>query len=253
MAEASGYVPSNAEHAYRCLRGLNRAPFCQDYFPSYSPKRAVLLSRHQKIRPYTIPTRTGAYLAKPRCSVSRVMIGTGGGSVVHLETNSETHEKTAVKMIFSHAYEEYLFIREIETLIRLNHPCIVRILGYTLPPLTEFAEIRMEYAENGSLASVLKMVRSNSIPPFWNPTGIGIIICGIVLGMRFVHSRGFVHRDLKPSNVLINERGEALIADFGATRSEYDDCTWTSEAGTVQYAAPEMYREEVCTNKADVF
>jgi serine/threonine protein kinase len=112
----------------------------------------------------------------------------------------------------------------------------------------------MEYVENGSLTSVLGRVRSGSPPRFWNPTGIGIIISGIVLGMGFVHSQGFIHRDLKPSSILINERGEALIADFGTSRSEYDDGTMTSETGSAHYAAPEMYREDSCfSNKVDVF
>jgi serine/threonine-protein kinase len=182
-----------------------------------------------------------------------VIIGTGGFSKVHLETNPETDQKFAVKQIFSYGYEEPQFMREIETLIKLNYPCVVRILGFNLPPLTQFAEIQMEYAQNGSLDSVLKKFRSRSIPSFWDPTGIGIIICGIVLGMRFVHSQGFIHRDLKPSNILINEMGYAMIADFGTSRSECDDCTSTGDTGTVHYAAPEMYKEVGITNKVDVF
>jgi serine/threonine protein kinase len=63
----------------------------------------------------------------------------------------------------------------------------------------------------------------------------------------------FIHRDLKPSNILINERGEALIADFGTSRSEYDTGTVSGDTGTVNYAAPEMYKEEPYTNKVDVF
>jgi serine/threonine protein kinase len=102
-------------------------------------------------------------------------------------------------------------------------------------------------------SKLLKKVRSHSIPRFWDPTGIGIVICGIVLGMRYVHSKGFIHRDLKPSTILINELGYAMISDFGTTRSEYDDRTWTSDTGSVHYAAPEMYREGEITRKADVF
>jgi serine/threonine protein kinase len=194
-----------------------------------------------------------SYLTKPRTSITRVLIGSGGYSTVHLETNPETAQKIAVKQIFSIGYDETLFMRELETLIKLNHPCVVRIFGFNLPPLTEFAEIQMEYAQNGSLDSVLKRVRSRSIPRFWDPTGIGIIICGIVLGMRFVHSQGFIHRDLKPLNILINENGEALIADFGTSRSESDDATLTGATGTVHYAAPEMYKDGGITNKVDVF
>jgi serine/threonine protein kinase len=253
VAALLGYIPG-PEFAYRCLRGLGKATFSEDHCPNYFHRRALLLSRHESNRPYTVPTKVSDYLTKPRPPpTSRELIGTGGSSAVHLETNQENDRKIAVKQIFAHGWDEMLFMREIEALIKLNHPCVVRILGFNLPPLTEFAEIQMEYAQNGSLESMLRKVAARSIPRFWDPTGIGIIICGIVLGMRFVHSQGFIHRDLKPSNILINERGEALIADFGTSRSEYDNDTFTGDAGTVNYAAPEMYKEEPYTNKVDVF
>jgi serine/threonine protein kinase len=113
------------------------------------------------------------------------------------------------------------------------------------------AEIHTEFAENGSLESVLKHRKAGS---FWNPSGIQIVICGIVLGMRFVHACGFIHRDLKPSNILINARGEPLIADFGTSVPEEYKEEYSSEGGSVHYAAPEQYLDEfACTNKVDVF
>jgi serine/threonine protein kinase len=116
------------------------------------------------------------------------------------------------------------------------------------------AQIHTEYAENGSLESVLKGVNERRIPTFWNPTGIGIIICGIVLGMIFVHSSGFIHRDLKPGNILLNKHGEAMIADFGTTRSDQNDYTSRPETGSVHYAAPEQFQDEFeYTKKVDVF
>jgi serine/threonine protein kinase len=47
--------------------------------------------------------------------------------------------------------------------------------------------------------------------------------------------------------------GHALIGDFGTSRLEVDDATLTTEAGTVHYAAPEMFNEGELTYKADVF
>jgi serine/threonine protein kinase len=91
------------------------------------------------------------------------------------------------------------------------------------------------------------------IPQFWNATGISIIICGIILGLRFVHSRGFIHRDLKPSNILINGQGWSLIGDFGTARHESSGFTATQDAGTIYYAAPEMFEEVDQTTKVDVF
>jgi serine/threonine protein kinase len=100
------------------------------------------------------------------------------------------------------------FFRELEILIKLNHPCIVRILAFVVPNMsgwgdahTGLDEIHTEFAENGSLQSVLKRGKEGRVPSFWNPLGIGIITCGMVLRMRFVHSSGFIHRDLSNSSV----------------------------------------------------
>jgi mitogen-activated protein kinase kinase kinase 7 len=164
----------------------------------------------------------------------------------------KTGERIAVKHIPACQDQASLF-QEVESLARLNHPCVVRILGWAPPENSKDAEIQMEYAENKSLKEALYNVNHGLKPHFWNPTGIGIIICGLVLGMRFVHSRGIIHRDLKPSNVLLGGEGRVLIADFGTSHNEYED--WTPVgAGTVYYAAPKMFEEDAaCTVKCDVF
>jgi serine/threonine protein kinase len=113
----------------------------------------------------------------------------------------------------------------------------------------------MKYMENGSLGDVIKRVAAGKAPPFWNPTGIGIIICGIVCGMRFIHSEGFVHRDLKPSNLLIDEGGRCRIGDWGSSKLIVKGVTpWTGGVvGSVQYAAPELYDNPPYSEKVDVF
>jgi serine/threonine protein kinase len=111
----------------------------------------------------------------------------------------------------------------------------------------------MEYAGNGSLANVLEAVSSGGHPSFWNRTGIGIIICGVVLGMRYVHWRQILHLDLKPSNILITSMGRPWIADFGSS-CRVDDATPREEMATIHYAAPELYRDDMPrTLKCDVF
>jgi serine/threonine protein kinase len=111
----------------------------------------------------------------------------------------------------------------------------------------------MEFAENRSLACVLDHVSGGAAPSFWNPTGKAIIICGIVLGMRLVHSKGYIHRDLKPGNILIGANGRSLIADFGIACYESADTTLTPEVGLAAYSAPEMFFEGPYTAKVDVF
>jgi serine/threonine protein kinase len=183
----------------------------------------------------------------------RKVIGHGASSTVLLEESPDGKEKYAIKQFYVDRFDPSQFIREVEILVKLNHPCVLRIFDYLLPQKSTTAEVRMEYAANGSLATVFDLVMRRSAPSFWNPTGISIVTCGIVLGMRFIHSRCFVHRDLKPSNILINEHGHTLIADFGCGIDENTDRTISTDGGTVFYAAPEQFVEDQATNKVDVF
>jgi serine/threonine protein kinase len=153
---------------------------------------------------------------------------------VTLETDPVSGRKIAVKHMTTSLLDKDQFLREIEFLAILNHPCVLRILGWSFPSESNEATIQTEYAENGSLASVLKRAQIGPKVHFWNATGKGVIICG----MSCVHSRGIMHRDLKPLNIMINGLGEALIGDFGTGRYEYDDATLTGETGTDNYTAP---------------
>jgi serine/threonine protein kinase len=110
----------------------------------------------------------------------------------------------------------------------------------------------MEYADKGSLKDVLHEMSRGMVPTLWNPTDIGIIICGFVLGMRFIHSQGIIHCDLKPSNLLLGSDGRVLVADFGASQSVSRDRA--PVATTPHYAAPELSEEAgICSGKSDVF
>jgi serine/threonine protein kinase len=126
-------------------------------------------------------------------------------------------------------------MKEVEMLMKLRHPCILKIVGYSLPRGTVPAQIGTEFAKNRSLRDLLR----NLAKP--DDTGIAIIICGIVLGMKFIHSRGIIHRDLKPENILIDEENHAKIGGLGSGRFVNIDRSLTVQVGTPLYMAPEMH------------
>jgi serine/threonine protein kinase len=112
----------------------------------------------------------------------------------------------------------------------------------------------MEYMPNGSLDQVLQRMQQGKPPHFWTDTGIAIIVCGVVAGIQFMHSQGFVYRDLKLANILIDSEGRSRIADFGSSKF-IEGATLLSGnyQGTIQYQAPELYGEDPYTEKIDVF
>jgi serine/threonine protein kinase len=111
----------------------------------------------------------------------------------------------------------------------------------------------MKYMVNGSLEDALNAVAKGQRPGFWTPTGRTILICGIIVGLEFIHSRGMVHHDIKPENILIDENNHSCIADLGSSELIEPASSISQDKGTVGYLAPELYESGAFTEKIDVF
>jgi serine/threonine protein kinase len=110
--------------------------------------------------------------------------------------------------ISSVAYQECQ--REIESLIKLDHPCIVRLIGFGPPSGRCGDRVAMPYIESGSLGNVLD---ANPPPPWLTDT--------VKTGMIFVHSAGIIHRDLSRGNILLDEVTHcSRISNFATSRFE---------------------------------
>ncbi|XP_037504731.2 mitogen-activated protein kinase kinase kinase 13 [Rhipicephalus sanguineus] len=107
--------------------------------------------------------------------------------------------------------------------------------------------IVMEYCPYGQLYDALKNGRI--IPPAtvveWSKH--------IASGMNYLHSRSIIHRDLKSPNILISYNDVLKISDFGTCRQWSERSTKMSFAGTVAWMAPEVIRNEPCSEKVDIW
>ncbi|KAK2625705.1 hypothetical protein QTJ16_005017 [Diplocarpon rosae] len=97
--------------------------------------------------------------------------------------------------------------------------------------------IAMEYAEGGDLFDKIEadIGVSEDIAHFY--------FTQLISGVNYMHSKGVGHRDIKPENILLSERGDLKIADFGlATLFEYNGATKmsTTMCGSPPYIAPEV-------------
>ncbi|QDU77625.1 Serine/threonine-protein kinase PrkC [Bremerella volcania] len=178
-------------------------------------------------------------------------IGSGGMGTVYRGIDERTGDKAAIKVLPSNmSHNEGLrerFQREIETLLQLKHPNIVRLFGFG----EEDGELfyAMELVDGRSLAEVIVKTPIKS----WRT--VVRYALEIAAGLRQAHDMGIVHRDIKPANVLITRDDKVKILDFGIAR--LFGATGVTMAGgivgTADYMAPEQAFGEGVTPKADLY
>ncbi|KAF2350193.1 Protein kinase domain [Trinorchestia longiramus] len=134
---------------------------------------------------------------------------------------------------------------EINHLRKLNHANIVRFKGVcTTPPVYC---IVMEYCPFGPLFNLIK--NGHKIPPQL----VASWAKQIAQGMNYLHLHRIIHRDLKSPNVLIGDQQRVKISDFGTSREWNDVSAIMSFAGTLAWMAPEVIRNEPCSEKVDIW
>ncbi|XXG57215.1 hypothetical protein AAC387_Pa03g4429 [Persea americana] len=190
-------------------------------------------------------------------------IGKGGfGTVYHGQMRDGT--RIAVKMLslqsvklFSHPCQgSNEFQNEAQLLMRVHHKNLVRFIGYCQDG--DYMALVYEYMALGNLGSHLSGTNSSSDALNW-----GQRLCvafDVALGLEYLHNGckpPIIHRDMKTTNVLLNERLEAKIGDFGMSKVflQDDELTHVSTAvkGTPGYLDPEYCNSNNLTQKSDVY
>jgi hypothetical protein len=139
------------------------------------------------------------------------------------------------------------FGKEIAVMSHLRHPNVILFLGACFD--SEHHCIVTEYMPQGNVFAMLGNATQSSLP--WQKRLK--IARDAALGMAYLHSfkPPVIHRDLKTQNLLVDNAWRVKVADFGLSRVLQDDKM--SRIGTPQWAAPEVIREEVYTEAADVY
>ncbi len=165
-------------------------------------------------------------------------IARGGMGIVYRARQRSLNRLVALKVIRdgSKASDDDArrFRNEAEAVANLDHPNIVPI--YEVGDHRGCSFFSMKLVEGGSLAERLKEYGTDS-------RGAAQLVASVARAVHHAHERGILHRDLKPSNILIDERGQPLVADFGLARRVEGDCELTQTGavlGTPAYMAPEQ-------------
>ncbi|KAM1527112.1 hypothetical protein ACFXTI_016327 [Malus domestica] len=138
---------------------------------------------------------------------------------------------------------------EVEIMLRLRHPNVVLFMGaVTRPP---HFSILTEFLPRGSLYRLLH--RPNSQLDERRRMRMAL---DVAKGMNYLHTSNptVVHRDLKSPNLLVDKNWNVKVCDFGLSRTKHHTfLSSKSTAGTPEWMAPEVLRNEPANEKCDVY
>ncbi|CAH9113209.1 unnamed protein product [Cuscuta epithymum] len=190
-----------------------------------------------------------------------LIIGDGSFGLVY-KAKLSSGLQVAVKKLSADAFQGFREFRaEMETLGKIRHPNIVKMIGYCSAGSDRV--LIYEFVKNGSLdqwlhyTSACDVAESAQREPLSWETRVKIVK-GVAKGLAYMHSldRPIIHRDIKASNVLLDENFESRIADFGLARQtegSHIDVS-TQVAGTMGYMPPEyIHGAARATTMGDVY
>ena len=170
-------------------------------------------------------------------TITEEAIGQGGYAIVHLAKLKATGEELAIKELKAANLKPktvgYLK-REIDSMLHLNHPNLLKLAGVTV---TQPFCIATGFLPNGDLLDILHGKNEKKMK---QPMLLSQVAVDVARGLEYLHANHMVHRDLKPPNILMNKDWRAVICDFGLAR--YIGPNMTIELGTVQWMAPELLK-----------
>lgn len=182
------------------------------------------------------------------------IIGSGGFGTVY-KLVMDNNSLFAVKKIEkSGVASNRIFERELEILGSIKHRNLVNLRGYCKSPSAKM--LIYDFLLMGSLDEFLHDCKRPTPPLNWMARLK--IALGAGRGLAYLHhdcDPRIVHRDIKSSNILIDERLEAHVSDFGLAKLLEDGETHvtTIVAGTLGYLAPEYLQSGRATEKSDVY
>lgn len=186
-------------------------------------------------------------------------IGRGATAVVYLAENPHYPEPVALKHVrfADRAKDEAKWNRRLVKLLkaekavatRLDHPNIIRIFDAVIQP--DEAYVVMEYFPGESLERYCNFER---LLPVHRVIGIVFKCC---MALDYAYRHGIVHRDIKPANILVDDKDNVKITDFGLAlnvdKKIESDSTFIMGVGSPAYMSPEQIKNYPLNQKTDLY
>jgi serine/threonine protein kinase len=193
------------------------------------------------------PTRIGKYDISAE-------LGRGATAVVYLGEDQFNERKVAIKVALgmegmgeeeARRFEK-LFLNEAAMVGKLSHPNIVGV--YDAVVEGEMRYIVMEYVGGGSLK---KYCTETNLLPVRQAV---LLIFKACRALDYAFQNGVIHRDIKSANILLSERDDIKISDFGTAQISQSTHTQIDGfVGSPAYMAPEQINEEPPSVQTDIY
>jgi serine/threonine protein kinase len=188
--------------------------------------------------------------------------GSGSNGIVfrarRIGDDADKPEQVAIKILLPNVHMgaedrsnfQKRFLREAKTLQQLRHPNIVSVIEFG--EQDELSYMILPYLSGGTLAQKIADHEYQITLP-----DADRYIGQLASAIDYAHERGVIHRDIKPQNVLLDDEGNAHLADFGLvlvldkTRSQASSARFA--VGTPAYMAPEQFDPTKAGNASDIY
>ncbi|XP_024399198.1 mitogen-activated protein kinase kinase 1b isoform X1 [Physcomitrium patens] len=179
------------------------------------------------------------------------VLGKGAGGSVQLVRHKWTNDIYALKGIQMNINETVR--KQIVQELKINqltlHQCPYIVKCYHSFYHNGIISIVLEYMDRGSLADIIKQTKQ--IPEPY----LAVISNQVLKGLNYLHQvRHIIHRDIKPSNLLINQKGEVKISDFGVSAVLISSMAQRDTfVGTYTYMSPERLGGQSYAYDSDIW
>jgi predicted esterase len=177
-------------------------------------------------------------------------IGRGGMGVVYRAEDIKLKRSVALKFLPPHLMDspelKERFLIEAQAAAALSHPniCVIHEVGES----EDRPYIAMEYVEGETLRD---RIRKGPI----NTEEALNIITQVAAGLGEAHGKGIIHRDIKSANIMVSEKGQAKVMDFGLAKLRGGSSLTKSQTtlGTVAYMSPEQASGDEVDQRTDLW
>lgn len=195
------------------------------------------------------PSDLSGRVLDARYRLDRV-VATGGMGTVYQGFDSRLERVVAIKVMNRDLVNEPGFMDrfadEARAAARLSDPHVVAV--YDRGSTADAIYLVMEYVPGQTLRQEITWGGRLSVARALDT------LRGVLKGLIAAHAAGFVHGDIKPENVLISQRQDIKVTDFGLARAiETDDHKASMLLGTAAYLAPEQFSDRAPDPRSDLY